>query len=109
MEYIRILSLHHFDRKRRKFTSLAFKNSSNSGISVVSRECIRESGNRICPHIYRFYGRIASDPAIFWIFPFNELPDKCSLEPSLSDTGDECHYNLEGLTNSEASRKRTSL
>lgn len=58
MEIIRLLNIKHFyDRRPRRFNSLAFKNSSgpNPGITVISRDCIRNLGNTLCNHVSTFY------------------------------------------------------
>lgn len=107
MEIIRILNIEkHYDRRERRFTSLAFKNSSgtNPGISVVSRECIQETSNIVCSHISRFYSAVAGEPVIFWCFIEDILPEGYRLEQENSSTGDSCHYNIMGLTDAIAKR-----
>lgn len=105
MEGIRILNKRHYDRRLRRFNSLTFKNTGvNPGISIISRECIFQSGKTICQHIRKYYGGIASEPPIFWYFSTEILSTNYELEQEDSLTGDVCHYNIKGVTNKQAKR-----
>lgn len=41
-------------------------------------------------------------PIVYWRFESNILPDGHTLEAEVSTTGDECHYNIGGLTDRDA-------
>ena len=111
MDFIRIIHPKHYDPDRKSFSSLAFKPSSDGGISVVSRECIEQTGSSICGHIAKFYGTVSGSPPIFWEIPAGILPPQCQFIQNPSDTGDDCHHNLIGLNDREARRiiKQTPL
>lgn len=103
MEYIRVIHRRHYDRRRKKFQSLAFKNSSNGGgISVIGKECILQRSSTICGHISEYYARIASEPPIFWEVDEQILPSTCNIVQQESNTGDLCHHNIYGVSDKEA-------
>ena len=105
MELIRILHVNHFDGRRKRFTSLAFKNSSdNGGISAFDKQCAIDAGNTACQHIRRFYEQIVDEPPIFWEFSPESLFTNVTLEQQDSDTGDVCHYNIKNLTDKNAKK-----
>ena len=104
MEYARILTLHHYDSNRKRFNSLAFKNSSpklGGGISVICIKCANESSGSICRHICNKYTK-RTNPAIFWKFSKEILP-ACRIELD-DENGDECHYNIFDLVDSKAEK-----
>src|SRR5580692_2098123 len=103
MELVRILTLNHYEERLKKFTSLSFKNSSTnkgSGISVLCVKCTLEQSSGICEHIKRKYDKHTTPP-IYWKFSASLLPTDCRIELDKSQ-GDECHYNIFGLTDKEA-------
>src|SRR5271157_6284194 len=103
MQYIRFISRKHWDRNRRRFTSLAFKPSTtNRGISVVEHECLSALSYSVCAHIRRFYAAVAGEPPIFWQFSFEILPETVHIEITPSNTGDGCHRDLMGLSDDQA-------
>ena len=100
---IRLIHKQHYDWRKNRFQSLAFRNSSqNRGISVISKRCILDSGKTVCDHIRQYYSGITSDPPIFWEFSSTILPNTCTLEQQTSTTGDICHYNIVGLPDQKA-------
>jgi hypothetical protein len=111
MGFLRIIHPKHYDPDTRRFRSLAFKPSSDGGISVVSRECIEQTGSGVCAHIAKFYRSVLGEPPIFWEIPETVLPTHCQFIQDPSDTGDDCHHNLIGLSDREARRiiKQTPL
>lgn len=99
MDFVRLLNTKHFDPKRGKFTSLAFKNSTGGGASVISTHCVAQSGIPICSHIDAYYPeRITGRPPIFWDFPASILPIGWDLQQQTSETGDVCHHNIIGVS-----------
>ena len=102
MEYIRVVHQKHYDPRKREFKSLAFKNSSSGGISVISKNCIDETSRHVCAHIFKFYSIISSNPQIYWRFSFKILPDGCEFIAYESESGDKCHGDITGLTNQKA-------
>ncbi len=104
MGFIRIIHPKHYDPDTSRFRSLAFKPSSDGGISVISRECIEQTGSSVCAHIAKFYASVLGDPPIFWEIPKAVLPPNCQFIQDPSDTGDDCHYNLIGLSDRESRR-----
>lgn len=102
---IRLLSLHHFDCDRRRFTSEAFRNSSDgSGISVFGVECADRESNGACAHISRHYRTFFNGMAVFWRIRTSELPGEVDLGWKESSTGDPRHINLKGLQRRQARR-----
>ena len=103
MKVVRILNIAHYDARKQRFTSLAFKNSSSGGISVVSKACIQEQERTVCQHIEHFYPPPTSSiPPIFWEFNEQQLPTGYSLAQETSPSGDICHYNIEGVADKSA-------
>jgi hypothetical protein len=103
MQYVRLIARKHWDPKLQRFNRLAFKPSSNNGgISVVEYECLSEISASICAHIRQFYARVAGEPPIFWLFPFETLPRTIAVDTTASDTGDDCHRDLIGLSETQA-------
>ncbi len=103
MGFIRLIHKQHYDPDKKRFASLAFKPSSDgSGISVVDTDCILRTSSSICEHIERFYRDVSGTPPIFWDLQPQILPENCQLIRQRSSTGDDCHYNLVGLSEKEA-------
>ena len=103
MRLIRIINVVHYDHRKQRFASLAFKNSTGGGISVISQECILEQGRTVCHHIKTFYPPpTSSEPAIFWALEENSLPTGYRLEQQPSTSSDICHYNIEGVADKSA-------
>lgn len=103
MKLVRILNVLHYDQRKQRFTSLAFKNSTGGGISVIHKECVTEQSPSICQHIRQFYPPpTSSEPPIFWEFDQAVLADGCQLEQQTSPTGDVCHYNILNLPDKTA-------
>ena len=95
MELIRLLNAKHYDPQRGKFTSLAFKNSTGGGVSVVCAECVSKADVPICDHIAAYYPeRVTGKPPIFWKFAVGILPEGWAIEQQTSESGDVCHYNI---------------
>src|SRR5947209_6596898 len=102
MGFIRLIHQQHYDPEQKRFKSLAFKPSSDgSGISVINTDCALQNSPTICAHIHRYYRETAGTPPIFWDIP-TEILELCQFVQQIGSTGDECHYNLTGLTEREA-------
>ena len=106
MELIRIIQAsYHFDWKRKRFKSTAFSSSSRDGaVSAIDKSCIIQTGNTICSHIRRYYGRLADESPIFFEHLDDILPDGCTIEKIPSTTGDKCHVNIKGISKRQARR-----
>jgi hypothetical protein len=106
-----------YDPDKRRFQSLAFRNSSNGGISLVDVECAIKASGDLCSHGRIFYQGNKNrpgptgNPVIFWEIPKDVIPVNCSWEPSVSTTGDNCHGDLKDWKDKEAEKvfKKTSL
>ena len=106
MEYIRLLHLKHYDRNRKRFAELAFKNSSaahGGGISVVHPICACQpvTGACLCNHIAQYYATVAGEPCAYWTFDDARLPEH-NIEEVPSHTGDVCHRNIRGVGSGRA-------
>jgi hypothetical protein len=86
-----------------KFANVAFKNL-DGGISVIDDECVTESGTELCTHLIEFYSVLDAPPHIMWRFDSSILGSQVTLIPEESVTGDKCHFNIVGLTNSQAKK-----
>ena len=95
MCYIRLLRKEHYDATLGRFTSVAFKPSSNGGISVFDQQCAEETSRTSCQHILNFYAAITGSPVIYWVIRADVLPHQCSIRATPSDTGDLCHHDIE--------------
>jgi hypothetical protein len=103
MEFIRIIHQSHYDPDKGRFTSLAFKPSSDgSGISVIDAICISQTNTSVCEHIKKYYKSVSGDPPIFWNINSKIFPEKCEFIQQTTKTGDVCHYNIVGLSEKEA-------
>lgn len=103
MKFVRILNLRHYDPRKKRFVSLAFKNSTGGGISVIQRECVTAQNHTVCQHIERFYPPpTSSQPPIYWEFDEAELPMGFVAEQQTTDSGDVCHHNLLGISDKAA-------
>ena len=100
MEYVRLLHQRHFDPRKNRFIRLAFKNIRGSS-SIIHHECILRTSIPVCVHIRKYYTGIAGNPAIFWIFEEDRLPPGGTLEQHTTESGDECHYNVHGITDEQ--------
>lgn len=105
MEYIRLVHWKHWDKQKKNFQGLAFQNSSeNNAVSVVDRKCAAERDKRdICVRLNEFYAGYSPCFAV-WIFDNKLLPDGAKFTDEPSDSGDKCHRNLRGLSNSQAQK-----
>jgi len=103
MNFIRILNALHYDPRKQRFASLAFKNSTGGGISVIHQECVFAQNQTPCQHIERYYPPpTSSRPAIFWVFDEAVLPAGFTAEQQTTQSGDVCHYNLLGVSDKAA-------
>src|SRR6266850_2169790 len=100
MEYIRLLHHRNFDPRKNRFNRLAFKNYGRSG-SVIQHLCVQQNGTAVCAHIQKYYAPIAGSPAIFWLFSDSQLPPGGRFVQEPSKSGDECHYNIYGITDDQ--------
>ena len=98
---IRLLHPTNFSQKKQRLKSIAFKNSSTGGVSVIDSLCAKKRNGTECQHIRRFYSKISGDPVVFWRLQTSELPEKTSLESKPSSTGDDCHMNVKNMSDKE--------
>lgn len=103
MELVRLLNIRHYDPRRGRFTTLAFRKF-GEGVSVVGKKCVEDAGRSLCDHIKLYYSSTAGDPPIFWVFPDDALPESAELVQEVSTTGDDCHYDVRGMTSGEEKR-----
>jgi len=104
MAWIRILHVRNFDKRKGRFTSVAFRNSSGEGgVSVISQRCVEERGVDICEHIDEYYADVASVPPVYWVVSGEEVPQAAHFVQEDSPSGDKCHHNMMGCTDKELS------
>ncbi len=111
MSLIRTIHFKKYSETKRRFTSDVFKNF-HGGISVFDSECatgVTPLGP--CAHIIQFYNSTVGNPIAFWKIDADQLIDyfkekglSVELKPSQSTTGDECHYDIQGLNDKDAKR-----
>ena len=105
MELVLLLHISQYDEQLSRFRSTCFENSGDgTGVSTFVQECAEAASGSVCRHARAFYGRVAGEPPIFWRFDSAILPDGHSLDTQPSDTGDDCHRNIEGLSNNRAKK-----
>lgn len=69
-------------------------------MSVFEQACAeRASGGVICVHSRDYYASVTGEPPVFYIIGELELPEGATLKETLSDTGDECHREVENVSN----------
>src|SRR5712691_7951459 len=105
MVLIRLLHPLQFDARQERFSSGAFCNSSDGGISVIDFVCATAELT-ICQHIAKYYGQKFKEPCFFWKFEFSDLTtpaetDRPELLPDDS-LGDPCHRNIFKLKDGRA-------
>ncbi len=98
MGLLRVIHPRHFDPSRGNFQSLAFREASDgSGISVFDKDCALQASGTVYNHIQRFYPPpVSGEPIICWEIPVAMIPNECQIVPVLSESGDDCHYDLRG-------------
>lgn len=101
-EYFRLIHPKDYDSETGKFKSLAFRPSSNGGISVVRTLCATETSQSVCQHVAHFYANQTGVPEIYWDIPSEGIPAGCGIEQSESATGDACHYDIFGWSKGAA-------
>ena len=102
MAFVRLCHPKHYEKYKQRFKSLAFKLSSeDGGASTFDRDCGIATSGTLCAHIARFYPNVGGDPAVFRIFEPSELPNSAHFDREKSDSGDECHHNVRGVTNNQ--------
>ena len=105
MELVLLLHISQYDENLARFRSTCFENSGDgTGISVFERQCAEETSGSICAHARAYYSSVANEPPVFWTFDEVILPNGYFLEEVPSDTGDDCHRNIEGLSDNRAKK-----
>jgi len=99
MEFVRLVHPRNFDRIRGRFNDLAFKKSTNGGMSVFEVECAKANSGLICDHIKAFYENVGGEPPVFYILNETELPTGYGIQQRTSDSGDECHHDVVSISN----------
>lgn len=107
MAFVRIVNLTYWDHDKQQFNHLAF--SGYKRLSIIDADCAVESSGGVCQHIGRFYRKPAGDPACFWPVPDGTFPARCVPERRPTAEGDDCHYELPGMTRGEADAIRKRL
>ena len=118
MDVVRVLDLQHYDCRRQRFRDLVHRNSSRvpdaartpdgkGGFSVVGFPCVRERAVSVCAHVEEYYTGVTGAPCGLWCFSTTDFepptPNPKKIKPpelvqKVSDTGDECHYNLHNVS-----------
>src|SRR3972149_9777177 len=101
---VRTIHTRHYDEFRQCFRSEACEASSDGGVSVFDSEGAEAGAGSLCQHIQQFYGGITGDPAIFWQFRADSLPDGCEIANEPVTGGDPCHVNIRRLSRRRARR-----
>ena len=110
MGFIRLIHPSHYDRARNRFNNMAFKKSSNgTGASIISAECIEDTGRSICTHVRQFYPKVSGEPSVFWKFEESVLPDGYRIEQTTSDSADECHHAVHDVSNNQLKKLITGI
>ena len=104
MSFLRLINLkEHYSRRKKRLSSLAFRPSSNGGISVVNRECVNRTGTSLCEYLARCYPvKITGDPIAFWQIPNHIIPLHCQSKQTPSEKDKKCHYEIFGWATADA-------
>ena len=108
MELVRILHPDEYEPQRKRFRSTAFEPYDDLGdISVFEETCALGASGSLCRHVTIFYPETVPagtpPPAFYlWRFADSALPAGCALTQKKSDSGDDCHHNISGLTKKAA-------
>ena len=101
-EILRLMHPKRYVPRKRRYASIAFRNSTGGGVSVVSSDCIAANDTHPCTHIRRYYSDdVCGDPPVFWRIPVSSLPAGVSLVQQTTESGDKCHHNIVGITDKE--------
>ena len=104
-ECILYIPISKYEPGKGRFRSECMENSSDdSGLSVVSLPCVSNKASNPCDHGRAYYPNIAGDAPIFFVFVPSEIFGECSLEEVPSDSGDDCHRNLKGVSDKQAKK-----
>ena len=68
-------------------------------MSIFDRDCAEAASGLICAHIEQFYKGLGGDPPVFYLLDENELPAGFVMTPTPSDSGDVCHFEVDGCSN----------
>ena len=109
MAFIRLIHRSDYNWRTGRFQDIAFKRPRGStGISVIEHDCAIDASGSVCRHVEIFYPKHGS-PTIFWPIPEDVLPQESRFEAELSDTGDNCHYNLVDISLGQADKVRKGI
>lgn len=102
MELIRLVPRKLFEPHLNRFNSGCFRED-DGGISVVDLQCIEGKGHTIYEHVGKYYRSFADPEPIFLRFFDTDLPsqDGLKVQQSTSESGDDCHHDIVGMTNKE--------
>jgi hypothetical protein len=70
-------------------------------MSVFELTCAEAASGLVCDHIRTFYKSIGGEPPVFYILEETELPPGYKIEAVRSDSGDECHRDVTGVSNGQ--------
>jgi len=62
------------------------------------------SSGSVCEHIRRYYAGLGGPDPVLWHLDSGDFPSSCSLAQQDSSSGDQCHYNIVGLSNNKAGK-----
>jgi len=69
-------------------------------MSVFERQCGEAKSGSICRHIAAFYAEQSGQPPVFYIIEDDELPNGFTMKHTKSETGDDCHREVDGVSGS---------
>jgi hypothetical protein len=105
MELVLLLHIANYAERDNRFHSQSFESASDgSGVSVIDRGCIDKTNRSVCEHARLYYSAVSSDPPVFWQFDSAILPAGVQLVEEVSESGDDCHINIKGLTKRESKK-----
>ncbi len=108
MDLVRILHPDEYEPKKNRFRSSAFEPFVELGdISVFEEDCAVAASLSLCRHAEKFYpSQTTPAPRPFYLWRFSDslLPLGSVLKQKQSESGDNCHYNISGLTKKSAKK-----
>ena len=108
MRLIRLVHPRHYSHQKKRFSSTAFNDTDNTGISVVvepcvTKRCVDQKNTGTCDHIRQYYtAQISGMPPVFWCFEQSMLPNGSYLYPNSYRNDDPYHTNIRAISPGEA-------
>lgn len=72
-------------------------------------DCAVAASGLIANHVQKFYPDLSGNPPIYLAFDDDDLPEGVIVKATPSDTGDDCHREIDGVGNGALKRALMAL